>query len=97
MESARHLHAGNMTVDELLFPSGFCSSKHKILDSPGVALGWDPEELAEKRSVPRRVVVYVFMQKFIDPREVKKNGDAEVGSDVSERLSRDVEERCSTL
>lgn len=39
----------------------------------------------------------MFAERFIDPREIEKSGDVKVGSNVSERLSRDVEERCSAL
>ena len=35
----------------------------------------------------------MFAERLIDPREIKKSGDVKVGSNVSERLSRDVEER----
>jgi hypothetical protein len=56
-----------MTVDELFFPSVFCSSKRKTPDSPGVALGEDSKEPAERGSVLRQVVVYVFVQRFINP------------------------------
>ena len=84
-----------MTVDELLFPSRFCSSEHDTLGSLEVTLGRHSEELAEKRSVPRRVVVYVFVERLINPQEVKKSGDVEVGRNVGERLSGNTEERCS--
>lgn len=86
-----------MTVGELSLPSGFCSSEHKTLNSLEVTLGRDSEELAEKRSVPRRVVVYVFVQRFVDSREVKKSGDIEVGGNMGERFPRNVKEGCSTL
>jgi len=86
-----------MTVYELLFPGGFCSPKHETLDSLGVVLGRYSKELAEKRSVPRRVVVYVFVQRFVNPREVKKSGEVEVGSDMSKGLPGNIEEGRSTL
>lgn len=86
-----------MTVDKLLFPSRFCLSKHETLDPLEVTLRGDSEELTEKRSVPRQVVVYVFVERFINPREVEKSGNVEVGSDVSERLSGNVQEGCSAL
>ena len=86
-----------MAIDEFSLPGGLRSPEHKALNSLEVALGRDSEELAEKRSAPRRVIVYVFMQEFIDPGEAEQRGDVEVGSDVSEGLSRNAEEGCSTL
>jgi len=50
-----------MTIDEFLSPSGFCSSESDTLDSTEVTLRGYSEELAEKRSIPCRVVVYVFV------------------------------------
>ena len=38
----------------------------------------------------------MFVERFINPGEVKKSGDVEVGGNVSERLSRNVEEERST-
>lgn len=97
VESVRHVHASDVAVNELLFPGGFCSSEHDSLGSLEVTFRRHSEGLAEKRSVPRRVVVYVFVQRFIDPREVEKSGDVEVGCDMSERLPGNTEEGCSTL
>lgn len=39
----------------------------------------------------------MFVQSFINPREVKKSRDVEIGSDVSERLSGNTEEGRPTL
>ena len=86
-----------MTIHEFLSPSRFCSSEGDTLDSMEVALRRYSKELAEKSSIPCRVVVYVFVQGPIDPGEVEKSGDVEVGSDVGERLSWNTEEGCSTL
>ena len=86
-----------MTVNEFPFPSRFCSSEHKALNSLEATFWRDPKELTEKRSKPRRVVVYVFVQGFIDLGKAKKGGDVEVGSNVSERFFRNAEEGCSTL
>lgn len=96
-ESVVYVHTGDMTVNELLFPSRFCLSKQETLDTPEITLRRHSEELTEKCSVPRRVAVYVFVQRFINPREVEKSGNVEVGSNVNERLSWNVEEGCSAL
>jgi hypothetical protein len=95
--SVGYAHTGDITVDKLLFPSRFCLPKHKTLDPLEVILWRHSEELTEKRSVPRRVIVYVFVERFINSREVEKSGNFKVGSDVSERLSGNAEERCSAL
>lgn len=47
MGSVRHVHTGDMTVDELLFPGGFRSSEHDTLDFLKVTLGGHSKELAE--------------------------------------------------
>lgn len=39
----------------------------------------------------------MFVQRPINPGEVEKSGNVEIGSDVGERLSGDTEEGCSTL
>lgn len=86
-----------MTVNELPLPSRFCPFEDKTLDSLWVTLGRNPKELAKKRSVPRRVLAYVFVEGTINPREAKKGGDVEVGCDVSERFFGEVKEGCCTL
>lgn len=93
----RYIHASDMTIDKFLLPSGFCSPEHKILTSLEITLRRNSEVLVEKRSVPCRVVVYVFVQRFINSREVEKRWNVEVGGNMSERLSRNVEEWGSTL
>lgn len=44
--------------------------------------------------MPGGVVIYVFVQRLADSGEVKKSRDVEIGSDVGEGLSREVEEEC---
>lgn len=61
MESSRHAHTSDITVDEFLFPSRFCLPEHEALNSLEITLGRHSEELTEKRSIPCRVVVYVFV------------------------------------
>ena len=86
-----------MTVDKLLFPSRFCPSKHETLGALEVTFWGHSEELTEKRLAPRRVVVYVSVQRFINPREIEKSGNIEIGSNVGERFSGNVEEGCSAF